>query len=605
MTSPQMVLCLFALMVAVAAAEPSVASRGFDDEALLAELSRATGVSMGADLPEIKAHLQPMIATLPTSDGGGLGPVAVRYALHRFLLQRHGWLVIGLDPAGRSFNASWPSRVALLAKLPASARSLLEARLADPGLGLWGVAGLASLLEGLARVEAAERLRVVLKVMGRPETRMQENISMAEGVMSLQIYASGLILGRHPAKLTRMEVLSDSISMDEVYPNWPNVRHTLHNLLLADQPHTGGLDFAALARVAGVVGERLAEWQTGEYESMKKQLLKLEDRGSGRVRLADFYGQSLHGGTWQLSESLPYLRELGALDESKAGHARVIIPNYLMGPSNCIANTASLAVCDRSECEAVLGHLERAIGAPEASPQEIVRVIIPNYLMGSSNCIASTASLAVCDRGKCEAVLGHLERAIGAPEASPQEIVALVSNLPTATVPSNRTISLVMRHRLNNMAASSGGKVALHGRLFAQWLHHAYPRECPFPHLSGTTKPQQTNDWLTSTGTDYIASQQDMASHAGSSPESLQRRGYPGPVETAPWSYKEELFVPRPLAAEGAPTAWVALHGMVFAAAAAVSAFGMLLAKTARSARRAVGAAKVEQHPGKTKPYLV
>jgi len=549
-----MVLCLFALMVAVAAAEPSVASRGFDDEALLAELSRATGVSMGADLPEIKAHLQPLIATLPTSDGGGLGPVAVRYALHRFLLQRHGWLVIGLDPAGRSFNASWPSRVALLAKLPASARSLLEARLADPGLGLWGVAGLASLLEGLARVEAAERLRVVLKVMGRPETHMQENISMAEAVMSLQIYASGLILGRHPANLTRMEVLSDSISMDEVYPNWPPVRHTLHNLLLADQPHTGGLDFAALARVAGVVGERLAEWQTGEYESMKKQLLKLEDRGSGRVRLADFYGQSLHGGTWQLSESLPYLRELGALDESKAGHARVIIPNYLMG---------------------------------------------------SSNCIASTASLAVCDRGKCEAVLGHLERAIGAPEASPQEIVALVSNLPTATVPSNRTISLVMRHRLNNMAASSGGKVALHGRLFAQWLHHAYPRECPFPHLSGTTKPQQTNDWLTSTGTDYIASQQDMASHAGSSPESLQRRGYPGPVETAPWSYKEELFVPRPLAAEGAPTAWVALHGMVFAAAAAVSAFGMLLAKTARSARRAVGAAKVEQHPGKTKPYLV
>merc|ERR1719281_2166442 len=26
--------------------------------------------------------------------------------------------------------------------------------------------------------------------------------------------------------------------------------------------------------------------------------------------------------------------------------------------------------------------------------------------------------------------------------------------------------------------------VQLHGRLFAQWLHYAFPHECPYPHLS-------------------------------------------------------------------------------------------------------------------------
>jgi len=309
----------------------------------------------------------------------------------------------------------------------------------------------------------------------------------------------------------------------------------------------------AVARVAGLVGEHLTEWQADEYKSVKQQLLKLEDHGSGRVRLADFYGQALHGGTWQLSESLPYLRELGALDETKPGNPRVVISNYLLGASNCIATSASLSVCDRSECEAVLGHLERTVGAPEATPQELV---------------------------------------------------SLVSGLSTATVPGNRTISLVMRHRLNSMASANGGRVALHGRLFAQWLHHAYPRECPFPHLSGTTKPQNTEDWLRSTGTDYVASPKDMARHAGTSPQSPQLRARPGPIEMAAWSYKEELFVPRPLAAEGSPMALAAVHGMVFAAAAAV-ALGLLLARTAGAARRAAAAVRAQGRPGEAKPYLV
>jgi len=32
--------------------------------------------------------------------------------------------------------------------------------------------------------------------------------------------------------------------------------------------------------------------------------------------------------------------------------------------------------------------------------------------------------------------------------------------------------------------ADADGLVWLHGRLFAQWLHHVFPLECPFPHGS-------------------------------------------------------------------------------------------------------------------------
>ena len=53
---------------------------------------------------------------------------------------------------------------------------------------------------------------------------------------------------------------------------------------------------------------------------------------------------------------------------------------------------------------------------------------------------------------------------------------------------------------LKDIADHHGGTVPLHGRLFAQWLHHAYPRECLYPHLSGTTQPMSANEWKRETG---------------------------------------------------------------------------------------------------------
>jgi len=53
----------------------------------------------------------------------------------------------------------------------------------------------------------------------------------------------------------------------------------------------------------------------------------------------------------------------------------------------------------------------------------------------------------------------------------------------------------ILMQRLTEIAARYDGQVPLHGRLFAQWMHHAYPRECPYPHISGTTQPQTVKEY--------------------------------------------------------------------------------------------------------------
>merc|ERR1719191_2715136 len=47
-----------------------------------------------------------------------------------------------------------------------------------------------------------------------------------------------------------------------------------------------------------------------------------------------------------------------------------------------------------------------------------------------------------------------------------------------------------VRVKLEEIGAHHDGKVPLHGRLFAQWLHYAFPRDCPYPHMAGAVKPE-------------------------------------------------------------------------------------------------------------------
>ena len=87
--------------------------------------------------------------------------------------------------------------------------------------------------------------------------------------------------------------------------------------------------------------------------------------------------------------------------------------------------------------------------------------------------LSVAAFYGVCCIDECEALLGHLERRLGAPTALLSEIVGLVSALPSASQAAKRTLPTALVGRLGEVAEHHGGRVPLHGRLFALWMHHA------------------------------------------------------------------------------------------------------------------------------------
>jgi hypothetical protein len=284
-------------------------------------------------------------------------------------------------------------------------------------------------------------------------------------------------------------------------------------------PKRDYLYFSELENVIAEIGERYGRFQDIECRQFKDWLVAIEDPsvgGAGRVRISDFYYQALNNDKWQFTESVDYLRQLGALDESDPSNVRVIIPNYISGPSNCVASSAYYSVCCLDECEGILGRLEELVAAPEAPASTILR---------------------------------------------------LIPMISSATMPSNRTLSTWLHHRLDEIATHHHGLVPLHGRLFTQWLHYAYPRECNFPHAAGTIDPQRPEDLMASgqfTENDIAANETVLKQFVEQAVPVKHR--VPGSEtlaseESAMWSMDEELVVWRD-ANEPVGDWWFSTHPM-------------------------------------------
>jgi len=177
--------------------------------------------------------------------------------------------------------------------------------------------------------------------------------------------------------------------------------------------------------------------------------------------------------------------------------------------------------------------------------------------------VASSSYYNICCVNECEELMGHIDGNLAKPYALPSQILAVVELMPSSSVSHNRTLPTWLRLRLDEVAAHHGGHVPIHGRLFAQWMHFAYPRECQYPHTEPSQKKSETF-WVNELGRETSFNETEMEAFINASRQNTSVEAHDlvefeallnadaddvaveAPSECAMWSMDEELVVRKP-----------------------------------------------------------
>lgn len=449
-------LCLFAPLGSV-----SSESHGFlSTESIEAGLEEAIEAALGntaADRKtEVTQKLTPIFNVLPKNAHGRLERPMLRYALHRYFLRQYTVMVRGLEPTQNDMTSS-----ALVAaekvfkdRVPAFVEAVLEGRFFNKGFSLEDAVLIATVLEALV-------LEVPDKAYEQAPAR-RTSLTRSELQVMLDNYVMQWMIGddADAQDLTQAQA-------EESIPQWRSILDFAHGEIdrvmhnrrqqgISNMFRPGSFTLNDFQNVVKAITSGFGAWWEQECQAIKSNLVSMDHRNAGRVRLSEFYHKSV-GGEWRFSESEAYLRDLGALDES----------SQVDGP----------------------------------------QVLIPNYLLGASNCIVTSTYYHVCCVNECEGMLSQVEEGVQGPVAPPEQVLLAVLNMTEED--DHVRFQGPLLEQLDRIAKAHRGKIPLHGRLFGQWMHHAFPRECPFAHRAGSVQAKAPLEF----GDDYLVTPSEVKKH--------------------------------------------------------------------------------------------
>jgi len=270
-------------------------------------------------LKAIKSAAQPIFAALPKNEYGKLGSATASYALNRVFLARHAWFVIGLEPfrAMASWNASDPTSI-LDQRVPEFITGLFSTRLGKSGFGVHELSVLAATIEHFVYKESLVRLNAAYRSLAFSK---EDALGEEEVETVMDTYMTLYTLGNY---VTNMSTVSKEwvrglrANVTEVNPYFPATQTFLRDVQQSIAPNRDYFYYSDVASIVEEVGDRYGHYQDSECRELKDWLVEMEDPaagGAGRVRVADFYNAAMNKGRWQFSESVEYMRQLGALDE--------------------------------------------------------------------------------------------------------------------------------------------------------------------------------------------------------------------------------------------------------------------------------------------------
>jgi hypothetical protein len=487
----------------------SLGSKAFEQD-ILSAMGSMLGCGGEADpqnVASITATLTPMWRTLPKTSGR-IDRRSLRYLIHRYFMQTSSLMVRGFEPARPTNDSHWGAADILSQMVPAYVESVLESQhKTQHGFTLQDAVDMVLMLDQLIFDSESSVLEGVYEDQRKP---MHRSLSYQGLKQVLEAYMVKWMIDAEPRDIKML--LANRTLLAEVLPHTRDLMNFADGRIkafefsrqqgqavLAKRKNNGQdawsmrYSFDDAHKIAGGITRSFQSFWQSECETMKEALVSMDSHSTGRVPLAKFYNTAING-EWRFGESESYLRELGALDESSSWKGpQVVIPNYLQATSNCIVSTPHYFVCCVNECESLMGEIETAIDAPTALPSAIMEIV------------SGMSSHTTLDDDEP----AHLSK-------------ALVS-------------------QLEQVAKHHGGMVPLHSRLFAQWLHYVFPRECPFPHKTGAVSSATPVEF----GEEHIATKADMKKHA-SNATAFDLPMSVGKEEVhwmSQWSPDEELIV--------------------------------------------------------------
>jgi len=386
-----------------------------------------------------------MYSELPKNSEGVLGTRAVRYTLHRFFSKKHGWLIPGLEHHGmrRSTGRDLHELNIIRSKAPALSKYLLGLHRQKLGLNLDDVAALAVVIETLIIDDTFSLFGPALKSVNVTTSEsMGISLDQLDQVVFKHLY---MYVGGTLDQKGEAFSLFDSTNADlaalahEISFSYDFASRDTTNPFKPPK-----FDFKTTWDVAKKAVHAHGVMQNDDCNRMRRILERDDTWRVGRLPLSKFYNKSFYEMELYFAEPIGYLEKVGALDGSVKGSPQVLIPNYLTGPSNCVSTA--------------LGHM---------------------------SCCLST----------CEDVMLEIEAAIGAPAASAAQILKVISKVQPKWAEARQKISKVLKQKLDEMAMRHHGAIPIHGRLFAQWLHFVYPRDCAFPNIIDNAATLSASKW--------------------------------------------------------------------------------------------------------------
>jgi len=441
----------------------------------------------------------------------------LRYIAHRYFMQQSSIMFKGFEP-NKEINVSNVGGAQIMDQhAPSFADMLLSGKWAEEGYSLHdAVAMIATMEQVMFDAESA----FLEKAMQQLRMNPTKPIPREAMPFLMEAYTVQWMFSSDPESLA--VVVKAPHVLPEALPLWPEIKafaegqfKTMEHKRAAEQAPSFGRSlmqreytFHDAHEAVGSIGKTFASYWETECQNIKSSLVAMDKGNTGRVKLSDFYGSNMDG-EWRFGESEAYLRDLGALDDSSWRGPHVIIPNYMQAASNCVVNTPNYLVCCVNECEDIMGEIEKTFQTPVAPVDEML------------------------------------------------QLVGGLSNFKDETPDLNGTLGA----QLHRIAEVHGGKVPIHGRLFAQWLHYVFPRECPFPHKMGTTVSQTPVE----RGTDVLASKGEVELHASKRNDAGNAALIEEQDTMSQWTEDEELIgdYSSQLRAPWEKSHWAASGGVV------------------------------------------